>query len=43
MKRRQGRAQKLVVYNIIAHKLAQAAFHILKKDCEYREELLFGH
>jgi transposase len=43
MKRHPGRGQKLVVYNIIAHKLAQAAFHILKKECEYREELLFGY
>src|SRR5260370_15305763 len=42
MKRHQGRGRKLVVYNIIAHKLAQAAFHILKEECEYREELLFG-
>jgi len=42
MKRHQGRQRKLVVYNIIAHKLAQAAFHVLKERCEYREELLFG-
>ncbi len=42
MKRHQGRGRKLVVYNIIAHKLAQAAFHVLKEGSEYREELLFG-
>jgi transposase len=42
LKRHQGRGRKMVVYNIIAHKLAQAAFHILKEDSEYRGELLFG-
>lgn len=42
LQRRQGRGRKLVVYNIIAHKLAQAAFHILKEGSEYRAELLFG-
>lgn len=42
LKRHQGRARKMVVYNIIAHKLAQAAFHMLKEESEYRAELLFG-
>jgi transposase len=42
LKRHQGRGRKMVVYNIIAHKLAQAAFHILQEESEYRGELLFG-
>jgi len=32
----------MICYNIIAHKLAQAAFHVLKEQIEYRAELLFG-
>jgi len=43
LKRHQGPGRKLVCYNIIAHKLAQGAFHILKEQSEYRAELLFGH
>jgi transposase len=42
LQRHQGRGRKLVCYNIIAHKLAQAAFHVLKEQTEYRAELLFG-
>jgi transposase len=42
LKRHQGSGRKLVCYNIVAHKLAQAAFHILKEQTEYRAELLFG-
>jgi len=40
--RHRGSATKLVAYNVIAHKLAQAVFHVLKDETEYREELLFG-
>lgn len=40
--RHRGSARKLVAYNVIAHKLAQAVFHILKDQTEYREEWLFG-
>jgi len=40
--RRQGRAKKMVVYNIIAHKLAVAVYHMLRKGVEYRQDLLFG-
>ncbi len=40
--RHRGRARKLVTYNIIAHKLAQAVYHGLH-GAEYREERLFGH
>lgn len=42
LRRHRGRARQMVVYNIIAHKLAQAVYHILKERTEYREELLFG-
>ena len=42
MKRHHGRGRQMICYNIIAHKLAQAAFHVLKEGVEYREELLFG-
>jgi transposase len=40
--RHRGSARKLVAYNIIAHKLAQAVYHVLKDGTEYQEELLFG-
>ena len=42
LKRHRGRGRQMISYNIIAHKLAQAAFHVLKEQTEYREELLFG-
>jgi len=42
LKRHQGRGRQMICYNIIAHKLAQAAFHVLKEQTEYRAELLFG-
>ena len=42
LKRHRGRGRQMICYNIIAHKLAQAAFHVLKEQTEYREELLFG-
>ncbi len=38
LKRHQGRGRQMICYNIIAHKLAQAAFHVLKEQTEYREE-----
>jgi transposase len=37
-----GRAGKLVVYNTVAHKLCVAAFHILRDQVEYKEDLLFA-
>lgn len=40
--RHRGSARKLVAYNVIAHKLAQAVFHVLRDETQYREELLFG-
>ncbi len=42
LRRRRGRGRQMVVYNIIAHKLAQGVYHLLKERAEYREELLFG-
>src|SRR5258706_151480 len=38
LKRHQGRGRQMICYNIIAHKLAQAAFHVLKEQTENREE-----
>jgi transposase len=42
LKRHRGRARKLITYNIIAHRLAQAVYHMLRDGSEYKEELLFG-
>jgi len=42
LRRHRGRGAKIVAYNIIGHKLAQAVYHILRDGKEYREELLFG-
>jgi len=42
LQRHRGSARKLVAYNVIAHKLAQAVFHVLRDGADYREELLFG-
>lgn len=40
--RHRGKGGKLIAYNIIAHKLAQAAYHVLRDGTVYQEELLFG-
>ena len=42
LQRQRGRGRQMVVYNIIAHKLAQAVYHMLKERSAYHEELLFG-
>lgn len=42
LKRHRGKGKKLVAYNIIAHKLAQAVYYILRDGRAYQEELLFG-
>jgi len=42
LRRHRGSARKLVAYNVVAHKLAQAVFHVLRDETEYREELLFA-
>ena len=41
LQRHRGSARKLVAYNVIAHKLAQAVYFVLKQGADYREELLF--
>jgi len=43
LKRHRGSARKLVAYNVVAHKLAQAVYQVLKQGIEYREELIFGN
>jgi transposase len=42
MARHRGSARKLVAYNVIAHKLAQAVYFVLKQGEDYREEMMFG-
>ena len=42
MARHRGSARKLVAYNVVAHKLAQAVYFVLKHGEDYREEMLFG-
>lgn len=42
LQRHRGSARKLVAYNIIAHKLAQAVYVVLKQGVAYQQELLFG-
>jgi transposase len=42
LQRHRGSAGKLVAYNIIAHRLAQALYYVLRDGADYREELLFG-
>jgi transposase len=42
LKRHRGSSRKLVALNVIAHKLAQAVYFVLKRGEDYREELLFG-
>lgn len=39
--RHRGSAGKLIAYSVIAHKLAQAAYYVLRDGVEYREEQLF--
>lgn len=42
LQRHRGSARKLVAYNVIAHKLAQAVYQVLKEGVPYRQESLFG-
>jgi len=42
LKNRRGSAGKLIALNIIAHKLAQAVYFVLKAQTDFRPELLFG-
>jgi len=38
---KRKKAARLVARSIISHKLAQAAYHVMKHQCPYREELIF--
>ncbi len=38
---RRKKASRLVARSIISHKLAQAAYNVMKHRCPYKEELLF--
>jgi transposase len=40
--RHRESTRKLVAYNVIAHKLAQAVYQVLKQGVEYQEEMMFG-
>jgi transposase len=42
VRRHKGRARKVIAYSIIAHRLAQAAYYILRDGVPYRQELLFS-
>jgi hypothetical protein len=41
MAKRRSKARKLISNSIVAHKLAIAAYHILKRQKTFREELMF--
>ncbi len=41
--RHPGRGSIPIATNVIGHKLALAAYHILKEGSDYREELIFGN
>jgi transposase len=41
VRRHRGKGAKLIANNIVAHKLAQAVFHVLRDGTEYTEEMLF--
>jgi transposase len=40
--RHRGNGGKLIAYNIMAHQVAQAAYHVLRGGTVDREERLFG-
>ena len=42
MRRHKGRARKLICYDIIAHKLAQAAYCVFRRGTIYRKDMLFA-
>lgn len=42
LRRHRGRATKLIAYEIVAHKLAQAVYYVLRDGTEYQEEMLFA-
>jgi len=40
--RRQSRARKIICLSIVAHKLATAAYYVLKDHVPFNQELMFG-
>jgi transposase len=42
-RKHRGKAEKLIAYNIVAHKLAVAVYHVLRDGTKYNEEMLFGN
>lgn len=43
LNRHVGNARKIITYNIIAHKLAQAVYQVMRYRVPYKEELMFGN
>ena len=41
VRRHRGKGDKLIANNIVAHKLAQAVYHMLREGTDYREQMLF--
>jgi transposase len=41
VRRHRGKGDKVIANNIIAHKLAQAVYHMIREGTDYREEMLF--
>ena len=33
----------MISYSIVAHKIAQASYYVMKKGTNYQEKLLFGN
>ncbi|MCP4455227.1 MAG: hypothetical protein GY809_27520, partial [Planctomycetes bacterium] len=40
--RRRSKARRLISLSIVAHKLAIAAYHVLRDDVPFNKELMFG-
>lgn len=41
LRRHKGKGRKLIAYNIVAHRLAQAVYHILRDNTAYKEGMPF--
>jgi len=42
LERRRSKGRKLISLSIVAHKLAIGAYHVLKENVPFRQELMFG-
>jgi transposase len=40
--RRRSKARRLISLSIVAHKLATAAYHVLRDDVPFNKELMFS-